>query len=105
VIYQEMLRASEPFVARGVRLTDIFNGSPELFPPVFQRMIGTGEQTGNLDSMLGNIAHYYQDDIEHWSSNFSSIIEPFLITFVGVVVGAIAVAILFPLWNFVNVIA
>ena len=103
-IYREMLQAAEPFVARGVRLTDVFNGSPELFPPVFLRMIATGEQTGNLDAMFGNIAQYYQDDIEHWSTNFSSVIEPFLISFVGIIVGAIAVAILFPLWNFVNVI-
>jgi len=85
-------------------LTDIFNGSPELFPSVFKRMVATGEQTGNLDTMLGNIAQYYHEDVEHWSSNFSSIIEPLLISLVGMVVGGIAIAILFPLWNFVNVI-
>lgn len=104
-IYQEKIQAAEPFVARGVRLSDIFIGSPEMFPPVFQRMVATGEQTGNLDAMFSNVAQYYHEDIEHWSTNFSAVIEPFLISFVGVVVGAIAVAILFPLWNFVNVIS
>lgn len=104
-VYRQAIDAAGPFVARGVRLTDVVSGSPHLFLPVFRRMVATGEQSGNLDTMFDNVAQYYSDDIDHWSTNFSAVIEPFLISAVGVVVAGLAVAILFPLWNFVNVIS
>lgn len=102
--YRYSLRAAEPLVSRGVHLADIFRGQPQLYLPVFQRMVSTGEVTGNLEHMLANVAKYYDDDLEYWAANISSTIEPVMIVSVAVVVAGIAVAILFPLWNLVNVI-
>lgn len=103
-VYRQSLLSAIPLVTRGVHISDVFRGQPQLYLPIFQRMIATGEQSGNLDAMLTNIANYYDDDIEYWSSNVSSVIEPTLIICIAVVVGSIAMAILYPLWNFVNVI-
>ncbi len=102
--YRDALQWAEPLVSRGVHLTDVFRGRQDLFLPVFQRMVTTGEKSGNLDTMFANVAGYYDEDLEYWAANISSTIEPIMIVSVAVVVGCIAVAILFPLWNLVNVI-
>jgi len=104
VPYQQAVAGSAPFVRRGVQLSDVLKGNPELFLPVFRKMVATGEQTGNLDDMLQHAARYYDEDVEHWTSNVSSYIEPVLLLLTGLVVGSIAVAVLYPLWNFANVI-
>ncbi|MBI5405188.1 MAG: type II secretion system F family protein [Candidatus Kerfeldbacteria bacterium] len=104
VPYQDAVTAAAPFVRRGVGLSDILKGNPDLFLPVFQKMIATGEGTGNLDDMFEHVARYYDEDVDHWTANVSSYIEPVLLLLTGIVVGGIAVAVLYPLWNFANII-
>lgn len=101
--YQEALKATIPFVKRGVRLTDVFKGKPDLFLSLFHKMVITGEETGCLDDMFDHVAKYYDDDIQHWTANLSTLIEPVLLLLTGVVVGGLAFAILYPLWNFANI--
>ena len=67
-------------------------------------MVAAGEQSGSLDGMFSNVARYYDEELQAWSENISSILEPVLIISVGVVVGGIAMAILYPLWNFANIV-
>lgn len=102
--YRRAMRAAQPFVRRGVGLSDIFKNNPELFLPLFQRMVMTGEETGKLDDMFSHISRYYDDDIQYWATNVSTLIEPILLLLTGVVVGSVAFAIIFPLWNLANVI-
>jgi type IV pilus assembly protein PilC len=104
VTYQQALRNSIPYVKRGVQLSDIFKGQPEIFLPLFQKMVKTGEETGYLDDMFSHIAKYYDDDLQHWSTNLSTMIEPLLLLITAVVVGSVAFAIIFPLWNFANIL-
>lgn len=104
LLYQEAIQRSVPFVKRGVRLSDVFRGQPQLFLSLFQKMVATGEQSGNLDEMFEHIAAYYDEDVEHWTANVSSLIEPILLLATGVLVGGIALAVLFPLWNFANIL-
>jgi len=104
VNYQEAIRIGENFVKRGVMLSDIFKGKPKLFLPIFQKMIRTGEETGYLDDMFQHVSKYYDEDIQNWTSNLSTMIEPILLVITGVVVGGVALAVMFPLWNFANVL-
>lgn len=104
ILYQEAIERAVPFVKRGVRLTDIFRGDNHLFLPIFQKMVATGEETGNLDDLFGHVADYYDEEVSHWTANASSFIEPILLLATGLVVGGIAFAILFPLWNFANIL-
>lgn len=101
--YREALQSSITFVKRGVRLTDVFRGKPDLFLPLFHKMVMTGEDTGCLDDMFDHVAKYYNDDIQHWTTNISTLIEPILLLLTGIVVGGVAFAILYPLWNFANI--
>jgi type II secretory pathway component PulF len=104
VVYRDAIRAGEVFVRRGVSLSDIFKGDPDLFLPLFQKMISTGEKTGYLDDMLHHSAKYYDDDIQNWSDNLSTLIEPVMLLITGVLVGGLALAVMYPLWNFANIL-
>ncbi len=103
-LYQRALSTAKTFVRRGVKLRDVFKGNPELFLPVFYKMLVTGEQTGNLDDMFERVARYYDDDIQQWTSNLSTYLEPILLLCTATVVAGIVAAVMLPLWNFANVI-
>ena len=102
--YQSALLNGVHFVKRGVQLSDIFHDKPNLFLPLFNKMVRTGEETGSLSDMFDHIASYYDDDIQHWTANLSTMIEPALLLGTGVVVGGVAFSIIFPLWNFANIL-
>lgn len=68
-----------------------------VFPPMVTRMIDVGERTGALESMLGKIADFYEDQVDATVAGLTSLIEPILICFLGVVVGFIVVSMFLPL--------
>jgi type IV pilus assembly protein PilC len=63
-------------------------------------MIEIGEHTGRLDHMLDRLARFYEKQVTTTLTNLSTIIEPFLLLFIGLVVGLIGIAILTPIWKF-----
>ncbi len=104
LIYRKSIQSAVNFVKRGVKLSVIFKGDPNIYLPLFHKMVVTGEDTGCLDDMFSHISKYYDDDIQHWTTNISTLIEPLLLLITGVVVGGVAFAVIFPLWNFANII-
>ncbi|MFC1808978.1 type II secretion system F family protein [Candidatus Omnitrophota bacterium] len=68
-----------------------------LFPRMVVNMVKVGEETGELDKMLGKVAGYYTREVDNMIKNFTKIIEPVLIIFMTVIVGFIAVSIFMPL--------
>jgi type IV pilus assembly protein PilC len=68
-----------------------------VFPPMVTRMIDVGERTGALESMLGKIADFYEDQVDAAVAGLTSLIEPLLICFLGVVVGFIVISMFLPL--------
>jgi type IV pilus assembly protein PilC len=68
-----------------------------VFPPMVTRMIDVGERTGALESMLTKIADFYEDQVDATVAGLTSLIEPMLICFLGVVVGFIVVSMFLPL--------
>lgn len=69
------------------------------FPPMCIQMIMVGEETGELSKMLKQIATYYQSNVETFMKRFSTIIEPFMLLFMGAVIGIIVVAMFLPMFN------
>ena len=69
------------------------------FPPMFIQMIMVGEETGELSKMLKHIARFYQDNVETFMTRFATIIEPFMLIFMGAVIGTIVVAMFLPMFN------
>jgi type IV pilus assembly protein PilC len=73
-----------------------------VFPPMVAHMVGVGEETGALDSMLSKIADFYEDQVAAAVKALTSILEPVMIMFVGGIVGVIVVSMYLPLFNVYN---
>lgn len=69
------------------------------FPPLVTKMINIGEETGELDKMLVQIADSYEDEVDVAVSGLTSLLEPLLIVFMGLMVGFIVVAMFMPLFS------
>ncbi|MDD5477105.1 MAG: type II secretion system F family protein [Candidatus Omnitrophica bacterium] len=70
-----------------------------VFPPMVTRMINVGEQTGQLEKMLSKIADFYDDQVDSAAAALTSMIEPMVIAFLGVVIGGIVIALFLPIFK------
>jgi type IV pilus assembly protein PilC len=75
-----------------------------VFPAMVVQMISVGEQTGALETMLGKVADYYDEEVDTAVEGLTSLLEPLLIVVLGVVVGGIVVAMYLPIFRLVTVI-
>jgi type IV pilus assembly protein PilC len=85
-------------VFSGDTLTKLFLKEP-LFPPTFSQLISVGEQTGQLDEMFGSVATYYEEEFDTTVDNMSSMIEPIMIVFMGIMIGGLMIAMYSPIFN------
>ncbi|MFH1674807.1 MAG: type II secretion system F family protein [Pseudomonadota bacterium] len=76
-----------------------------VFPSMVVQMIAVGESTGALDAMLGKIADFYDDEVDAAVSNLTAMIEPFMMVFLGVVVGGLIVAMYLPIFKMAGAIS
>jgi type IV pilus assembly protein PilC len=67
-------------------------------------MIAVGEDAGALDTMLSKVADFYDDEVKATTEGLTSIIEPLLIAFLGVVVGGMVIALYMPIFSMINVV-
>jgi len=75
------------------------------FPPMVVRMIKVGEQTGELEKMLTKIADFYEDQVDAAVSGLTSLIEPLIIGFLGIVIGGIVIAMFLPVFKLTEIVA
>ena len=85
-------------VFSGDTLTKLFLKEPT-FPPTFSQLISVGEQTGNLDEMFTSVANYYEEEFDTAVDNMSSLIEPIMIVFMGIMIGGLMIAMYSPIFN------
>jgi type IV pilus assembly protein PilC len=77
-------------------------GDTEVFPPMVVQMIGVGEQTGALDTMLSKIADFYEDEVDIAVAGLMKLLEPVLIAFLGVAIGGIVIAMYMPMFTLIG---
>ncbi len=77
-------------------------GAAKVFPPMVGHMVGVGEETGALDSMLAKVADFYEDEVAAAIKALTSILEPAMIIIVGSIVGVIVVSMYLPLFDVYN---
>ena len=70
-----------------------------LMPPMVVQMIGVGEQTGALDTMLSKIADFYEEEVDVAVASMTSMIEPLLMVFLGTIVGGLVIAMYLPIFT------
>ncbi|HEX9893281.1 MAG TPA: type II secretion system F family protein [Gemmatimonadales bacterium] len=76
----------------------------KVFPPMVISMVAVGEQTGGLDEMLSKIADFYDEEVDVAVSALLSLMEPIMITVLGVIVGGMVVAMYLPIFDMVNAV-
>ncbi len=76
-----------------------------IFPPMMLRMVSAGESTGKIDAMLEKMADFWDEEIEATLSALTSLMEPFLIVFLGVIVGGIVIAMFLPIFKLNDVVS
>ncbi|WP_221032216.1 type II secretion system F family protein [Actomonas aquatica] len=85
-------------VSQGGQVSEVMAANP-FFPPMMKHMIKAGETTGNVDGMMNKIADFYDTEAEATVASLTSLIEPMLIVFLGVVVGGIVMAMFLPIFQ------
>jgi len=94
-------------VANSVRVGKSISGplsEQKVFPSMAVQMISVGEDAGALDTMLSKVADFYDDEVTAMTEGLTSIIEPLLIAFLGVVVGGMVIALYMPIFSMINVV-
>ena len=98
VYYHEACLVAAEAVKKGEQISIVLERKPDLFPPLVVQMTAVGERAGTIDEMLEEIADFYEKQVSQTMANMSSIIEPFLILFLGGVVAGIALAVITPIY-------
>ncbi|MCA1817204.1 MAG: type II secretion system F family protein [Acidobacteria bacterium] len=88
-------------VERGEQFVEPLKAA-EVFPNMVAQMVGIGEQTGALDSMLGKIADFYEQEVDSAIANLLTLMEPIMIGFLGVTIGSIVIAMYMPLFTLIG---
>ncbi len=102
--YREALMDMSQQIKKGGKLSEVIENYPKLFNPVVAQMVAVGEETGELDSILEELAEFYEGEVDQIMESLPTIIEPLLILVMGVGVGAIAVAIIMPMYSLTSAI-
>lgn len=86
------------YVSKGGSISSGFSKS-KYFPYLFTQLLGAGERSGNLSEMLDKIGDIYQDELSQKSTRFVTFLEPFMILFMGVIIGFIVISVLLPIFQ------
>jgi len=97
VLERIVLRAK--ITVEGGELLSVELDKHSIFPRVLVRMLAAGEKTGKMDEMLQKVAEFYEDEVESALSGLTSIIEPLLMVFLGIVVGGIVLGMFMPIFK------
>lgn len=98
IYYQEAIRDARALVAEGTPLRESLLRTG-LFPPMVSNLVGVGEETGDLQSMMGKVADYYDEEVEEATKKLLNLMEPAIIIFMAVFVVIIVLAIYLPMIN------
>ena len=104
VVMEGVIREVRRSIREGENITSPMEKSG-IFPPMVTRMIAVGEKTGELPTMLAKIADFYDEQVDTAISGLTSMIEPIVIVFLGVVIGGIVLCMFLPVFQLSSVVS
>jgi type IV pilus assembly protein PilC len=104
VIVEDAIQTTRKSIERGETIAAPLKQTG-VFPPMVVQMIGVGEATGALDTMLSKIADFYDDEVDAAVAGMLTLLEPIMIAFLGVVVGGIVIAMYLPIFGLISQLA
>jgi type IV pilus assembly protein PilC len=102
-IIEDALMTARTSISEGRSISEPLKDSG-IFPPMVVQMVQVGESTGALDSMLNKIADFYEEDVDNMVANLTSLLEPVLMVFLGVILGGLIVAMYLPIFQLGSVV-
>ncbi len=103
-VIHDAIKKSVLSIAEGETITQPLKDS-KVFPPMVVQMISVGEKTGGLDEMLSKIADFYDEEVDAAVAALTSVIEPVIIVFMGIVIGGILIAMYLPMFEIIGKIS
>jgi len=98
VVYGNAVRNIRDDVSTGVSLMASMQ-QQNLFPNMVVQMVGIGEEAGSLDSMLGKVADFYEEEVDNAVDSLSSLLEPIIMVILGTIVGGLVIAMYLPIFK------
>jgi type IV pilus assembly protein PilC len=102
-VVQKAIMGAREKISQGADMAGPLADS-KVFPTMVVQMIGVGEQTGAMDQMLNKIADFYEEEVDAAVAGLTSLIEPVMMAFLGVVVGGLIIAMYLPIFNLAGTI-
>src|SRR5918995_148377 len=102
-VIEESLAGVRQKVGEGVPIAQPLVENP-VFPAMVSQMVKIGEETGELEKMLGKIADFYEDEVDAAIQSLTSIVEPLMMILVGIMVGVIIIAMYLPMFKMLTLI-
>jgi len=97
--FKSVVVAAKEGVGKGEPLSSAFVRNEHLYPAFVGEMMAVGEETGQLTEMMKKLAVFYEDEVDRKTKDMSTIVEPFLMVFIGGAVGFFAVAMISPIYQ------
>ena len=101
VIVEDAILATRKSIERGETVSAPLKETG-VFPPMVTQMIGVGEATGALDTMLAKIADFYEEEVDTAVAGLLTLLEPVMIAFLGIVVGGIVISMYMPMFAMIS---
>lgn len=101
-VYRRIILESADEIKNGVSISKTFAKYPDLFPNILTSLMTVGEKTGTLGQILISFSDFYEDDVDNKLKDLTALLEPLLLLFMGLFVGAIALSILLPIYQLVG---
>ncbi|NHZ61913.1 type II secretion system F family protein [Massilia genomosp. 1] len=97
-LYLEATKKIQNEVSTGTSLTVAMQNA-NVFPPMVTQMVAIGEESGALDSMLGKVAGFFEDEVDEAVASLASLMEPLIMVILGVIIGGLVVAMYLPIFK------
>ena len=97
IVYEQAVLRMRDEVATGTRLQQAMENT-ELFPNMVIQMVAVGEESGSLDEMASKVADFYEEDVDNAVDNLSSLLEPMIMSILGVLIGGLVIAMYLPIF-------
>lgn len=102
--FRDILKEAKTKVEKGETISSVFLKNTEVCPIFVGEMMGVGEETGQLPSMLMDVAVFYENSVDQRTKDMSTIVEPVLMVIIGVAVGLFALAMVTPIYSLMDTI-
>jgi type IV pilus assembly protein PilC len=98
IVYYDAVMRMKDEISTGTQLQASMRGTG-LFPNMVVQMVAIGEESGAIDTMLGKVADWYEQEVDDAVEALTSLLEPMIMAFLGVVIGGIVIGMYLPIFK------